>query len=205
MPTEVIDVLAEYEKLSTDRARFTNEIQRAQGRLGSLEGQRQGLVVAVADGDKRATAQLDAIDKQKIEIDREVQGLQIKITQADAQMASIAPARAQIFEARQREEHAKVVAAYGEKLQRLHNDLTAIWRAGCLKRFEQCTTVFEISTDPRLSDSEQGTLLTRFILAQAELATQPQNQQWEIAKGHLPNFPPIVPAKPPAEKRERVN
>src|ERR1700722_14267874 len=100
-------ILGKYEQLVKDRAKLCDLIETAERKMNTLSAEKQNLLKAIAEGDRRASARADEIDKQRTHVDREIGGLRIKLTEFDGAIGELDGPRRAIFQQRADHEKAK--------------------------------------------------------------------------------------------------
>jgi small-conductance mechanosensitive channel len=183
-------VLERFDQLARDRARLVDQIDQAEAKIGTLESERQILLPRVADGDKSASLHADLLDTGKVQMQRQIDGLRMKLGDMDRSIAEISGPRNEIFE------------SYRERIGKHSHNQAAHWRAACRARFEASETIFESQTDPSLTERDRIELLSEASQAQNSQGGATWNEHWENARGSLGAWKqPIVASKPPDDKK----
>jgi chromosome segregation ATPase len=195
-------ILERYDQLTKDRARLVDQIDQAETRRGTLESERQSLLPRVADGDKSASTHADLLDAGKIAMQRQIDGLRMKLGDVDRAIAEISGPRNEIFERRAQESRRQRVQAYRERIRKYSHNEIAHWRGACRERFELSEAVYQAESDPSLTERDRIELLSEAAMAESAQAGAVWNEHWENARGSLgPWRQPIVAAKPPDDKK----
>jgi phage shock protein A len=195
-------VLERYDQLAKDRARLVVQIDQAEAKISALESERQGLLPRIAEGRQSASTRVDSIDPEKIQIQRQVDGLRIKLGEVDRSIAELAGPRSEIFEKRAAESRRRRVESYRERIRKHSHNQAAHWRAACRERFHNSEIVFEAQGDSSLNERDKLELLSEVAQAENSQLGATWNEHWENARGSLgPWRPPIIAAKPPDDKK----
>jgi chromosome segregation ATPase len=191
-------VLDRYDQLTRDRARLVDQIDQAEAKVGTLESERQTLLPQIADGDKSASSRADSLDREKVQMQRQVDGLRMKLGDTDRSIADLAGPRNEIFEKRAAESRRQRVESYRERIRNQSHNMIAHWRAACRARFHASEVIFEAGSDPSLTERDRIELLSEASLLESSQGGAVWNEHWENARGSLgPWRPAIVAAKPP--------
>jgi hypothetical protein len=195
-------VLERFDQLARDRARLVDQIDQAEAKLGTIESERQILLPRVADGDKSASLHADLLDTGKVQMQRQIDGLRMKLSDMDRSIAEISGPRNEIFERRAQESRRRRVESYRERIRKHSHNQAAHWRAACRARFEASETIFESQTDPSLTERDRIELLSEASQAQNSQGGATWNEHWVNARGSLGAWKqPIVAARPPHDKK----
>jgi hypothetical protein len=195
-------VLERYDQLAKDRARLVDQIDQAEARVGTLEGERQNLLPRIAEGDKSASVRADSLDHEKVQMQRQVDGLRMKLGDVDLSIAQLAGPRNEIFEKRAEESRRRRVESYRERIgKHAHNEI-AHWRAACRERFHKSELLFEAGIDPSLSERDKNELLSEALQLESSQNGVAWNEHWQNARGSLGAWRPAITAsKPPDDKK----
>jgi chromosome segregation ATPase len=195
-------VLEQYGKLQADRARLLDLIETAGRRLGPLESEKQRLLVRIADGDRSASSRADHLDEQKIQCEREIGGLKIKLAEVEGALVSLNEPRRAIYEKTANEARAKRFAEAKKFVEDHVWNLQARYRTLCRERAELSTELLRIATDPTLEQAQRSQLLTIAVAGQHSLVALHLNERWSHPGGPLAQLSlSIVPMRPPDEKK----
>jgi hypothetical protein len=195
-------VIERFDQLAKDRARLVDQIDQAEAKIGTLESERQILLPRVADGDKSASLHADLLDTGKVQMQRQIDGLRMKLGDVDRSIAEISGPRNEIFERRAQESRRQRVASYRERIGKHSHNVIAHWRAACRERFYKSEIIFEASTDPSLTERDRMELLSESSLVESNTGGVVWNERWVNARGPLGAWKqPIVAAKPPDDKK----
>jgi chromosome segregation ATPase len=191
-------VLERFDQLAKDRLRLVDQIDQAEAKVGTLESERQTLLPRIAEGDKSASARADSLDHEKVQMQRQVDGLRMKLGDIDRSIAELAGPRNEIFEKRAAESRRRRVESYRERIRKHSHNMIAHWRASCRARFQMSEAIFEAESDPSLTERDRNELLSEAMQAESSQGGAVWNEHLENARGSLgPWRPAIVAAKPP--------
>ncbi|MGB8799439.1 MAG: hypothetical protein WCC97_02025 [Candidatus Acidiferrales bacterium] len=195
-------VIGQYDKLQADRAKLLDLIQEGERKLGTLASEKQRLLVRIADGDRAASSRADHLDEQKIQCEREIGGLQIKLGEVNAALAPLSESRKAIYQEQADETRRKHFADLKAGLEiDLHNR-EARYRIECRARFELSEKLARIDVDPVLDEPQRNFLRTMVFQKEHSLGPVWLNERWQLARGPLKeSMSRIVPAKPPEENK----
>jgi hypothetical protein len=191
-------ILERWDQLAKDRAGLVDQIAQAQAKVGTLESERQTLLPRIADGDKAASARADSLDREKVQMQRQLDGLRLKLGDVDLSIAQFAGPRNGIFEKRAAESRRQRVESYRERIRKHSHNMIAHWRAACRARFELSEAMFEAERDSSLTERDRIELLSEAALVEGSQGGVTWNERWEQARGSLNAWrPAIVAFKPP--------
>ena len=195
-------VIGQCDKLQADREKLLDLIQESERKLGTLASEKQRLLVRIADGDRAASSRADHLDEQKIQCEREIGGLQIKLAEIHAALAPLSERRKTIYQEQADENRRKHFADLKAGLEiDLHNR-EARYRIECRARFELSEKLFRIDSDPVLDEAQRNFLRTMVFQKESSLGPAWMNERWRLARGPLKeSMLRIVPAMPPEEKK----
>jgi len=200
-------ILGKYEQLVKDRAKICDLIETAERKMNTLAGEKQGLLKAIADGDRRSSARADEIDKQRTHVDREIGGLRIKLTEFDGAIAELNGPRQAVFQERADQAKAKRFSDAKASLEiRLHN-AQAHYRSACRELYEASEELYRHQADPLLDEPQRALMMSSFLMDLANAVnTSRVNEHWKHARGPVrPVQVPLVAAKPPEHKKHLEN
>jgi chromosome segregation ATPase len=196
-------VLGQYDKLQADRAKLLDLIETAGRRLAQLESEKQRLLVRIADGDRAASSHADHLDEQKIQCEREIGGLKIKLAEVEGALVSLNEPRRAIYEKTANEARAKRFAEAKKFVEDHVWNLHARYRALCRERAELSEELLRITIDPALDQAQRSQLITVATTGQASLVPLHINERWTYRGGPLARLDvAIVPMRPPDDKKE---
>jgi hypothetical protein len=195
-------LLERYDQLTRDRARLVDQIDQVEARIGALESERQGLLPRIAEGRNSASARADSIDADKIHMQRQIDGLRMNLGDTDRSIAEISRPRNEIFERRAQESRRQRVESYRVRIRKHSHNEIAHWRSACRERWELSEAVYEVESDPSLTERDRTELLSEAAMAESNTGGVVWNERWVNARGSLGAWKqPIVAAKPPDEKK----
>jgi chromosome segregation ATPase len=195
-------ILERYDQLTKDRARLVDRIDQAETRLGTLESERQNLLPRVADGDKSASTHAALLDTGKIHMQRQLDGLRMKLGDMDRSIAEISGPRNEIFERRARESRRQRFDEAKKFLEDRVWNIHARYRTLCRERAELSEELHRIAWDPALDQAQRAQLLSFVTVGQSALGPLHINEGWTRSRGPLTQLPlPVVPSTPPDSLR----
>jgi hypothetical protein len=195
-------IIERFDGLTADRAKLLNLIEAAERKLGALASEKQRLLVRIADGDRAASSRADHLDEQKIQCEREIGGLQIKLGEINAALAPLSERRKSIYQEQADENRRKHFADLKAGLEMDLHNREARYRIECRARFELSEKLFRIDSDPVLDEAQRNFLRTMVFQKENSLGTAWMNERWQLARGPLrESMLRVVPAKPPEEKK----
>jgi hypothetical protein len=196
-------VLGQYDKLQADRTKLLDLIRAGETKLGSLASEKQRLLVRIADGDWSATSRADHLDEQKIQGEREIGGLRIKLSEVEAALTALNEPRRAFYEKTANEARAKRFAEAKKFVEDHVWNLQARYRMLCRERAELSEELLRITTDPALDQAQRSQLLTIATVGQSSLVPLHINERWSYRGGPLARLDiPVVPMRPPDDKKE---
>jgi hypothetical protein len=195
-------VLARYDQLGKGRARLVDQIDQAETRVGTLERERQILLPRIAEGDKSASARADSLDREKVQVQRTLEGLRMKLGDLDRSIAEISGPRNEIFEKRsaesRRRRYVEAKKFLGDRVWNIH----ARYRTLCRERAELSEELLRISHDPALDQAQRAELLSFVTAGQGSLGPLHINERWVRSGGPLSQLTlPVVASAPPDSLR----
>lgn len=192
-------VLERYEQLTKDRARLADRIGQAEEKIGALESERQQLLPRISDGDRSASARADSLDREKVEMQRQLDGLRMKLGDLDRQIAELAGPRHEIYQKRTEEERRRKFESYMGRIQKHSRNVIAHWRAACRERFQEGELLFEALTDLSLTEAERSELVSAAVMAETSQSAAALNEAWVNARGPLRPLQRLIisASKPP--------
>jgi chromosome segregation ATPase len=196
-------VLERYDQLTKDRARLVDQVDQAEARAGTLESERQTLLPRIAEGDKSATARADSLDREKVQAQRTLDGLRMKLSDLDRSIAEISGPRNEIFEKRSTESRRRRFAEAKKFLADRVWNIHARYRILCRERAELSEELLRISQDPALDQAQRAELLAFVMAGQSSLGPLHINERWTRSGGPLSQLTlPVVPWTPPDALRD---
>jgi chromosome segregation ATPase len=195
-------LLEQYDKLTRDRARLVDQIDQAEARLGTLESERQNLLPRVADGDKSASMHADLLDTGKVQTQRQLDGLRMKLGDLDRSIAQMNGQRNEIFQKRAEKSRRLRFEEAKKFLEARVWNLHARYRILCRERAELGEELFRIDSDTSLDQAQRAQLLSFVMAGQSSLGPLHINEAWTRSRGPLGDLVfPVRPSTPPDSLR----
>jgi chromosome segregation ATPase len=195
-------VLEQWEKLQGDRARLLDLLETAGRRLAQLDAEKQRLLPRIADRDRSASSRADDLDEQKIQCEREIGGLKIKLAEVEGALVSLNEPRRAFYEKSANEARAKHFAEAKQFIEDHVYNLHARYRILCRERADLSEKLLQITRDHVLDESQRSQLLTIAVVGEKSLVPLHINERWSYPGGSLARLTlPIVPMRPPDDKK----
>jgi len=175
MTVETLDVIEQAERLRIEQAGVSGNIAELQGRLGALEADRKALLAA---GTNVADKKFDAIDLQKLRIAREIEALQMKLSEIQGERDALAPQVNETLNQRRETNARQAMEAYLAEAMKLVRNQIAHWRAGCRASYDLSNVLAKAQRDPSISERQKADILTQCAYEIDSTRSAVWNEHW---------------------------
>jgi hypothetical protein len=181
-------------------ARYQDEARALADQIAAIDQRANEQKVLLAGGGAGASATLDALERERLALDRKRQGIVLAIAGLDQQLKPLISRTAELAHVLDIERQDFEVKRVTGKMRRLADEIFDHWREGCRSAFSLMKEVESIAGNQLNLDEEHRRLILHCLeqvnsRAVFESAAH-VNENWRMAPNRLPELR-IMPACPP--------
>ena len=197
---ELSAVQAEINTLQADRSRLEEESRILAERLAVIAAQSEEAKVQLAScaTGSSSTVSLDALDRERVELQRRREGIQIRVERLSHRQAPLQAKARELAQVVDQHRQDAVVAEFRKRAEQLSREIIAGWEMACIQSFELSTLIEDVAHSNLTPDHRSqvlaiGETLNNFFL---KASLEPVNAGWVRKETHLTRRMAVIAARP---------